>query len=73
MLLEPVPFTHRVCYAETPLTKWLAVHEFTNLDWLNEPREGGRFDNEWTKKVRAEIITKLETRVYGFRRHWGKQ
>jgi hypothetical protein len=55
---------------KTPVMKWCALHEYTNIDWLNNPKEDGKFDNEWTKKVMGEIMTKRELRVYELRRHW---
>jgi hypothetical protein len=58
---------------QTPVMKWLAVHEYTNIDWLNNPTEDAKFVNEWTKKVTGEIMTRRELRVYGFRKHWKKQ
>jgi hypothetical protein len=55
----------------TPAMKWCALHEYTNIGWLNNPKEDGKFDNEWTKKVTGEIMTKRELRVFELRRHWG--
>jgi hypothetical protein len=58
---------------KTPVMKWLAVHEYTNLDWLNNPKEDGKFVNEWTKKVTSEIMTRRELRVFSFYKSWERK
>jgi hypothetical protein len=55
---------------KTPVMKWCAVHEYTNIDWLNNPKEDGKFVNEWTKKVTGEIMIGRELRVFELRKHW---
>lgn len=58
---------------QTPVMKWLAVHEYTNLDWLDNPKEDGKFVNEWTKKVTGEIMTRRELRVFSFHKNWERK
>lgn len=58
---------------QTPVPKWLAVHEYTDLEWRKDPASKSLFDNEWTRRVNAEIITKKEIRIVTFHKKWERE
>ncbi|KAI0697607.1 hypothetical protein BC835DRAFT_1337935 [Cytidiella melzeri] len=58
---------------KTPVAKWLAVHEYTHLDGLNSPEEQAKFNDEWTKKIFGEIVTRLELRLFAFHKKWERK
>lgn len=57
---------------QTPVPKWLAVHEYTSLQWQGDEDARKRVETEWTLKVRAEIMTRREIRFVELYRKWEK-
>ncbi|KAI0094342.1 hypothetical protein BDY19DRAFT_912317 [Irpex rosettiformis] len=58
---------------QTPVPKWLAVHEYVDLEWQKDPESKKMFDNEWTRRINAEVITKKEMRIVSFYRDWKRE
>ena len=58
---------------QTPVPKWLAVHEYTDSEWRKDPELKNLFDNEWTRRASAEIIMKKEVRFVTFHKRWEKE
>lgn len=55
---------------KTPVPQWLAVHEYTGLEWQKDPESRKRVENEWTLRVRAEIMIRREIRFVALHRKW---
>ncbi len=55
---------------QTPVPKWLAVHEYTSLEWQGDEEARKRVETEWTLRVRAEIMTRRKIRFVELYRKW---
>ncbi|KAI0094337.1 hypothetical protein BDY19DRAFT_912290 [Irpex rosettiformis] len=58
---------------QTGVPRWLAVHEYTDLEWQKDPKARERVENEWTLRVRKEIMTRREIRFVALHRKWERE
>ena len=49
------------------------AYEYTDSEWRKDPELKNLFDNEWTRRVSAEIIMKKEVRFVNFHKRWERE